>query len=122
MRNEILRAAGAEAIPSDRLPPPNVLSQALGRGAVIAPQIIHHDVQSNDRILLCTDGVSDILTDEELAHLLQKGDQLDETCEQIAQAVEGKGAPDNFTVILVEILPGATSRQKTLAAQKEVTP
>lgn len=119
MRDEILRAGGSPE--SGRLPPPSILSQALGRGPVLAPQIVYHDVQSGDQILLCTDGVSDVLTDEELAHLLQEGDQLHETCEQIAQAVEEKGAPDNFTVILIEALHGVTSGQRAQVRQKEMT-
>lgn len=120
--NEI-RRAGELPQSDEQLPPPNVLSQALGRGAVLAPQIIHHDVQSGDRILLCTDGVSDVLTDEEIAQTLRKENQPDETCEEIAQNVERKGAPDNLTVILIEILPDATmNSQRIFAVQKEVTP
>ncbi len=120
--NEI-RRAGKLPQSDEQLPPPNVLSQALGRGAALAPQIIHHDVQSGDRILLCTDGVSDVLTDEEIAQTLRKENQPDETCEEIAQNVERKGAPDNLTVILIEILPDATmNSQRIFAVQKEVTP
>lgn len=116
--NEI-RRAGMLPPSNAQLPPPGVLSQALGHGSLLAPQIICHDVQSGDQILLCTDGVSDVLSDEEIARLLQRGNHLYETCEQIAQAVEERGAPDNFTIILIEVLRTAASHQ-TLAKQKEV--
>ncbi len=117
--NEI-RRAGKLPQSDEQLPPPSVLSQALGRGALLAPQIVHHDVRNNDCILLCTDGVSDVVSDDEIARALQSGNEPHETCAQIAQLVEQRGAPDNFTVVLVQVLHGATTPERVLANQQEV--
>ncbi len=96
---------------ADRLPPdpndwpsPAVLSQALGsRQFVLSPGLGEWSLQIGDRLLFCSDGISDVLTAEEINKILSAAIAPQTACEQLAQSVRRKGARDDFTAIVVRL-------------------
>ena len=58
---------------------------------------------SGDRFLLCSDGASDMLTDEELSNILTENTDVSDCVSEIREAIFDAGARDNFTVILLEM-------------------
>jgi protein phosphatase len=62
------------------------------------------ELKSGDTILLCSDGVWEPLTEEEmLALLAEDSPSLDATAEDLVRATLGKGGVDNATVVLVRL-------------------
>lgn len=79
----------------------NVVTRALGGEADLEVDLASHDIQSGDLILLCTDGLTAVLEDEEIAaHLAEVGD-LDACCAALIAAANAGGGPDNITVALL---------------------
>ena len=79
----------------------NVVTKTFGgeRDEVI-PDVEHFVLQDNDQLLLCTDGLTDCVTEEEIIKILEAGKIPDVTCDDlIAKALEG-GGKDNVTVVL----------------------
>ncbi|HEX3617867.1 MAG TPA: protein phosphatase 2C domain-containing protein [Solirubrobacteraceae bacterium] len=64
------------------------------------------DAQAGDRLLLCSDGVSDYLADEEIAALLEL-DDADDAVRQIVDAALASGSRDNVTAVIADV----TARQ-----------
>ena len=60
-------------------------------------------MQSGDRLLLCTDGLSGVVTDETIAELLGRASPLEAICERLVEEANAAGGPDNVTVLTVEI-------------------
>ncbi|PMP73105.1 MAG: hypothetical protein C0183_23415, partial [Roseiflexus castenholzii] len=103
MLNELRKANRLPPDPRD-WPSPAVLSQALGsRQPFLAPGFGEWTLQIGDRILFCSDGVSDVLPEQELLAVLSAAGEPQQLCERLAQAVQEKDAPDDYTAILVEL-------------------
>ncbi|MEP0189851.1 MAG: protein phosphatase 2C domain-containing protein [Erythrobacter sp.] len=83
-------------------PMSHVLTRALGVESEIQVDIIQDNAQSGDRFLLCSDGLSGPVTDDEIREIMARPDLQDVVDELIGKA-HARGAPDNVTAIVVEI-------------------
>lgn len=80
----------------------NALTQYLGRGNTLDPHERTVALGPGDRLLLCSDGVHDVLDDARLAELLDNASPI-----LIRDAVLDGGAPDNLSYVIVDVLPDA---------------
>jgi PPM family protein phosphatase len=79
----------------------HMLSQCLGREDLGEVEIQPLDVQVGDRLLLCSDGLTDELSDPAIASVLAS--PHDKAAASLIQAAKDKGGRDNITVIVVNI-------------------
>jgi len=82
-------------------PDKHVLTQAIGTMGVLEPQILQTRVPLRGRLLLCTDGLHDALSQAEIGELARR-DDLDEAARALVELANAKGGHDNVTVLLVE--------------------
>ena len=81
----------------------NLITKALGASSEIEPEYTANDLEDGDFILLCTDGLTNALSDEKIKEIIEKPTTLEEkTCELIAIANELSG-DDNVTALLIKI-------------------
>jgi len=84
-------------------PQRSVLTQVLmGEGISSAPLLIL-DGKVGDRYLLCSDGLSSVLTEKEIKSLL-KGKDRQSTVDALIDATYVNGAPDNVTVVIADVV------------------
>ncbi len=79
----------------------NELTQAIGVRATIAPDYGAHALQADDRILLCTDGLWDMLADAEIQEIVRQARPLAECCQELIDRANAAGGQDNITVALI---------------------
>jgi protein phosphatase len=80
----------------------NVITRALGAEEKIEIDADEEVLLDRDKILLCTDGLTDMVGDEEILRMiLRNGDDPQKACEQLVDVANGKGGMDNITVILL---------------------
>lgn len=79
----------------------NILTKAIGTESNIEPSVKQDAVKIGDIILMCSDGLTDMLSDEEIRNILTIK-QADAAPELVKQALE-KGGRDNITVVLIII-------------------
>jgi len=79
----------------------HVLTMAIGTPGVLEPQLLHAKVPAGGRLLLCSDGLHDLLPAEEI-EALAKIDDLDEAARALVARANARGGLDNVTVLLVE--------------------
>ena len=61
--------------------------------------------EPGERLLLCTDGVTEVFYDDEIRHILTQHDEIAEACRHLIEAAKQAGSGDNITVLIVEKLP-----------------
>ncbi|MBM4067254.1 MAG: serine/threonine-protein phosphatase [Planctomycetes bacterium] len=80
-----------------------VLTQAVGGQATPVPEVKQIKLHPKDILLLCSDGLTDMLPDEEIESIVQKyRDNLTLAVDNLINAANDKGGIDNISVILVE--------------------
>ncbi len=82
----------------------NLVTRAVGIDAEVEPEIHVHDVQVGDIYLLCSDGLNDMVEDEDIQDTLSamRGN-LPLATEQLIQMANDNGGRDNISVILVKV-------------------
>lgn len=81
----------------------NLVTRAVGVEPEVVLEVHPHDVEVGDVILLCSDGLSDMLTDPQMAHVLQINKTLDEQAAALVEAANAAGGRDNISVILAKL-------------------
>ena len=93
-------------LPRERIPAKqwHTLTQAVGFGAPPVPDFKQVDLLSGDMLLLCSDGLTDMLTDEEIETVIKRGNlNIDYITKSLIGAANIKGGRDNVSVVLVKI-------------------
>ena len=76
------------------------LTQALGLDRDIEPDVVDVNCPPGSRLLLCTDGLTNMVADPEVAHLLGQGSAQD-ACDGLVEAALDAGGIDNVTVLVI---------------------
>ncbi|MFH2007415.1 MAG: Stp1/IreP family PP2C-type Ser/Thr phosphatase [bacterium] len=83
----------------------NVVSRALGMKDKVKVDVQRVAPGLGDIFLLCTDGLTDMVTDEEILEITLAQPNLDRACDDLIEAANRAGGKDNITVILARIEP-----------------
>ncbi len=80
----------------------NVITRALGAEETIEIDADEEVLLDRDKILLCTDGLTDMVGDEEILRMIiRNGDDPQKACEELVDVANVKGGMDNITAILL---------------------
>ena len=79
-----------------------MLSQCLGRKDLQEVDVQPLDVQPGDVLLMCSDGLTEELSDEEIYPYLQGRKTCEEAASSLIEAAKENGGSDNITVVIVE--------------------
>jgi len=96
-------------------PQRSMLTQALRGDGDVTPVLQVYEVKKGDRFLLCSDGLSGVLTEKEIKIGLKKSDK-DEAVKFLVDATYVNGAPDNVTVLIADISSENNSTVQLLGA------
>ncbi len=86
---------------------PNVLTRAVGIGPAGDPEYHCLPIRKGDRILLCTDGLWNMVGDAAIAAILAAAATPDAACEHLVEAANRAGGRDNITVVCIFVGPAA---------------
>src|SRR5262249_21743725 len=82
----------------------NVLTQCLGRSAELATEMHHLPLKDGDRLLLCTDGLTGMVTDHLIAQTLRNTEPPQAACQALVDLALDRGGRDNVTVVLAHFV------------------
>lgn len=80
----------------------NVITNALGATPSFRLDLLHFEVREGDRILVCSDGINMLLSDEVLARIVRDHGPEDAAARLVAAANE-RGSPDNVTAVVLHV-------------------
>ncbi|MGE5707292.1 MAG: Stp1/IreP family PP2C-type Ser/Thr phosphatase [Bacteroidota bacterium] len=98
---QLLRARAITPQEAQRHPYRNVITRCLGMQMEIEADTRHVRWQKGDRILLCTDGLSGLVSDEEMAEIAGLAEDPQAACDQLVNLALDRGGYDNVTVVLL---------------------
>ena len=84
-------------------PGKNLITRAIGTETVVTCDVFHKMVSSGDCVLLCTDGLSNLVDEQEILYEVVHGAGKKRACEQLLGIAKTRGAPDNVTCVLIQI-------------------
>jgi len=85
------------------LPFRSAITQAIGTDPSIVVALNRFTLRQGDRILLCSDGLSGKVQDEEMRHELLTNPNLETACLRLIELANHRGGEDNITVVLAEL-------------------
>ena len=84
-------------------PGKNLITRAIGTEPQVMCDIFHRRAEKGNCILLCTDGLSNLMDDQEILFEVAHGQDKEHCCERLLDIAKKRGAPDNVTSVLVVV-------------------
>jgi protein phosphatase len=81
----------------------NLVTRAVTGVEDVVADVDRWDLAAGSRLLLCSDGLFGVLSDEEIGQILAQSSDDEAACEMLVNAANLAGGPDNITVVLVTV-------------------
>jgi PPM family protein phosphatase len=103
--NDYLKMKRMTPEEAENWPHKNVIVRALGMKETVQVDILTESPRVGDCYLMCSDGLSGMLTDEQMAHIMLMESDLDRMAEHLIDAANDHGGIDNISVVVARIEP-----------------
>ena len=80
----------------------SILTQAVGSSETLDVKVTYIRTNQGDRILICSDGLYNMVPDADLLEIASRGDDLSGNCKALIEKANANGGTDNITVILAD--------------------
>lgn len=101
--NEQLRTGAITSQQARNHPYRNIVTRALGGPNPVDVDVSEEPLQKSDIILLCSDGLNTMITDEQILDILTRNqDDLEKACQELISTANQNGGEDNVTAVLVK--------------------
>ncbi len=101
----------------------NIILQALGPEAVVKVDITHQPLRRGDTLVLCSDGLSGLVRDREIAQAVLEEPDLRSVCLRLIAEANERGGPDNITVVIAHFDgPGLSDAAETDQVGHQIFP
>jgi len=84
-------------------PGKNVITRAIGPNAAVVADIEWDKWRQNDIYILCSDGLTDMITDDQVAEILKGGNNPDDIAKRLVDAANDAGGKDNTSVVVCKV-------------------
>lgn len=103
---EMIRLGGLSREDARKHPDKNIITRAIGAKDEVEPEFFTEELEPGDIILMCSDGLSNMLEDKEIEKIVQNEElaEMKEKAETLINAANNNGGKDNIAVVLVKIL------------------
>ena len=98
--NELVKHGDITEEEARNYPQNNIITRAIGVSADARIEVNRFDLGAVDQILLCSDGLSKMITREQMMGVLKSDLSLTEKCSQLIKMANEAGGPDNITVLI----------------------
>lgn len=84
-------------------PQKNLITRALGAESRLRADLFRQPMEHGDALLLCSDGLSNMVSDQELLYEVLHGGPAEDCCRRLLDIALSRGAPDNVTAVLLQM-------------------
>ena len=103
---EMVTLGGIDREMARNHPDKNIITRAVGVKEKVAADFFEVDLTKGDKLLLCSDGLTNMLRDEEIYQIIQDNKDLEQAAKALVDAANENGGRDNIAVVLVEPFGG----------------
>ena len=100
---EMVRMGGIDREAARNHPDKNIITRAIGARDTIEIDFFHEELKSGDIVLMCSDGLTNMLEDEEIGRILRSQGTIEERAEELIEAANQNGGRDNIAVIVIDM-------------------
>lgn len=99
---EMVRMGGIAKEEARNHPDKNIITRAVGASDAVEADFFTVELEEGDIVLMCSDGLTNMLEDEEIRMILNGARDLVEKAQELVEAANANGGRDNISVILIE--------------------
>ncbi|MBS6723333.1 MAG: Stp1/IreP family PP2C-type Ser/Thr phosphatase [Clostridiales bacterium] len=103
---ELVRAGELDRAESRNHPQKNIITKAVGVADTVSPDFFMLDIAEGQKILLCSDGLSNMVDDEKLEEIMAEPGELDELAKKCVDEALFYGGLDNIAVVIAQCEDG----------------
>lgn len=81
----------------------NVITRAIGGEEEVEPEMFSVDLKENSKILMCSDGLTNMLEDDEIMRIVKNSPDIEEAAAVLIDRANANGGKDNISVVIVEL-------------------
>lgn len=104
LRAELIAKGELDESLASAFPYKNVITRAIGTQPTVVPEVHSCTLEPGDIYFLCSDGLTDRLTDQQILNIIRGAKTVKESGEELIQDAKKKGGDDNITVVLFKVL------------------
>lgn len=101
---EMIRMGGIDREAARTHPDKNIITRAIGAKDTVEADFFNLELNTGDMVLLCSDGLTNMVEDEIIKQILNSGGSLQERAEALVRKANYNGGKDNISVIIIEPL------------------
>lgn len=101
---EMVRMGGIDREEARNHPDKNIITRAVGARDDVEIDFFNLELQTGDMVLLCSDGLTNMVDDEMIRRILKNGGSLRDRVEELVETANQNGGRDNISVIVIEPL------------------
>lgn len=99
---EMVRMGGIDRKAARNHPDKNIITRAIGALDTVEIDFFHEELKPGELVLLCSDGLTNMLEDEEIGAILREPVSMEEKAQRLIEAANDNGGKDNITVIIID--------------------
>lgn len=99
---EMIRIGGIDRASARNHPDKNIITRAIGAGETVEVDFFSVELAPGDMVLMCSDGLTNMLEDEEIRMIINGQRDIVEKAEALVKAANDNGGKDNISVVLIE--------------------
>ena len=100
---EMVRMGGIDRASARNHPDKNIITRAIGARDHVEADFFNLELQAEDMVLLCSDGLTNMMDDETIHCILRRGGSLKDRVEELVKVANQNGGKDNISVIVIEL-------------------
>ena len=99
---ELVRAGDLNRLESRNHPQKNIITKAVGVSETIQPDFFMLDIEEGEKILLCSDGLTNMVDDEKLEEIMSEPEELNQMAQECINEALFYGGLDNIAVVIAQ--------------------
>lgn len=99
---EMIRMGGIDRASARNHPDKNIITRAVGAMDTVNVDFFEVELQTGDIVLMCSDGLTNMIEDEEILNILKREKGLEHKAEELIKIANQNGGKDNIAVVLIE--------------------
>lgn len=103
---EMVSLGGMDREAARNHPDKNIITRAIGVKPVVKADLFTVRMQQEDKFLLCSDGLTNMVRDEEILQIVKENESIEAAAQKLIETANEHGGRDNITVVLVEPFGG----------------
>ena len=84
-------------------PNKNIITRALGANANVEPDFFEVNLEEGDTVLMCSDGLTNMLEDETIERIIRENDDLETVAETLVKCANQNGGKDNIAINIIKV-------------------